>query len=909
MNKRFFVPEVVQTSEMDCGPASLKAMLEGFGISVSYGRLREACQTSVDGTSIDTLEEIAVALGLEAEQVMLPADHLFLPETQALPAIVVVRLPNGLTHFMVVWSRHGKFLQVMDPGKGRRWVTQRHFLDELFIHRFPVPAASWREWAGTEGFLNPLRARAQQLKIALTKINQLIEESLNDPGWMRLAALDAAVRMTDAVVKGKGVLPGDEAALIIDQLYHDTLQPPDDLREKSQPLIPSNYWSVLPLDLETDVSESLDRVVENLLLVGAVLVRVSGLRQEAPVSEVVLEAEAQAETLSVELQTALQEPPAKPFTKIWEAIKEDGLTAPLAVFFSFVLVSLALLVQGVLFQGLMNFNLLVNPDQNRLPALVALLVFLSGVFLIEFPLTSIMQRISRHLENHLRVAFLKKIPRLSDRYFHSRLTSDMTTRVHELSRLRILATLGASLLQTVFQLGLTTAGIIWLNPQSAPLAIGAAIFFVLLTLLFNPIQQETDMRLQVHNGALSRFYLDALLGLMPLRAHSAERAFRRQHEGLLVEWVRANIDAIRVSVVYQAAESLAYSAFSVWLIWNNIQHQQISGSSLLLLYWTLSLPALGQALIQHIKMYPMLRNSILRLMEVLQAPEEILPESMEEIPALPGDGQMAGLEVAFEHVTVLAGGHAILRNIHFGLQAGEHVAIVGSSGAGKTSLVGLLLGWHTPVEGQCLVDGIGLSKESLHALRRVIAWVDPSVQLWNRTVLENLQYGNEQGNNVSLEHAITHADLYGVIQRLENGMQTCLGEGGGLVSGGEGQRIRLGRALNRPGVRLVILDEPFRGLDRDKRRQLLTIAREYWKDATLICVTHDVGETQSFDRVLVIEDGQIIEDAPPSRLVRKRSGRYAALLKAEHQVRRGLWEATEWRKWWLENGKITEQNQ
>src|SRR5271165_4634527 len=93
--RRIFVPEVVQTSVMDCGPASLKCLAEGFGIPVSYGRLREACQTDVDGTSIDTMEEVAKQLGLEAEQIMVPPDYLLLEETKALPAIAVVELPTG----------------------------------------------------------------------------------------------------------------------------------------------------------------------------------------------------------------------------------------------------------------------------------------------------------------------------------------------------------------------------------------------------------------------------------------------------------------------------------------------------------------------------------------------------------------------------------------------------------------------------------------------------------------------------------------------------------------------------------------------------------------------------------------------------------------------------------------------
>src|SRR5262245_47872754 len=88
--RRFLAPEVVQTSAMDCGPAVLKCLLEGYGISASYGRLREACQTDVDGTSIDVIEDAANRLGLDAVQVMMPVDHLLLKEAAALPAIVVV---------------------------------------------------------------------------------------------------------------------------------------------------------------------------------------------------------------------------------------------------------------------------------------------------------------------------------------------------------------------------------------------------------------------------------------------------------------------------------------------------------------------------------------------------------------------------------------------------------------------------------------------------------------------------------------------------------------------------------------------------------------------------------------------------------------------------------------------------
>jgi ATP-binding cassette subfamily B protein len=148
------------------------------------------------------------------------------------------------------------------------------------------------------------------------------------------------------------------------------------------------------------------------------------------------------------------------------------------------------------------------------------------------------------------------------------------------------------------------------------------------------------------------------------------------------------------------------------------------------------------------------------------------------------------------------------------------------------------------------------------------------------------------------------ANLLEIVEHLPEGMKTVLGEGGGLVSGGEGQRVRLGRAFLRKDARLVILDEPFRGLDRAQRRQLLQQARQHWQDSTLICITHDVSETLSFPRVVVVEDGRIIEDGDPALLSQQTEARYHSLLEAEEEVREGLWASDEWRRFSLEGGQL-----
>jgi ATP-binding cassette subfamily B protein len=162
----------------------------------------------------------------------------------------------------------------------------------------------------------------------------------------------------------------------------------------------------------------------------------------------------------------------------------------------------------------------------------------------------------------------------------------------------------------------------------------------------------------------------------------------------------------------------------------------------------------------------------------------------------------------------------------------------------------------------------------------------------------------ENTNGSGIGSVVQAADLFQVIERLPEGMKTSLGEGGGLVSGGEGQRVRLGRAFYRSGVRLAILDEPFRGLDRENRRLLLDEARKHWKEITLICITHDVSETLDFSRVLVVEDGHIVEEGVPQDLASNEASRYRALLAAEEKVRENLWGDVEWKRLTMDDGRL-----
>jgi ATP-binding cassette subfamily B protein len=895
--RRIFVPEVVQTSAMDCGPASLKCLAEGFGIPVSYGRLREACQTDVDGTSIDTMEEVAMQLGLEAEQIMAPADFVLLPEANLLPAIAVVLRASKITHFVVAWRDHGGLLQVMDPAIGRQWEPKAQFLSSLYIHTLPVSAKGWREWAESEKFTLPLRRKLDDLGIRRKAAKRFIESALNVPGWQALARLEAGTRSMGSIVRSGGLRRGREVERVLERLLEQASRDP----KEGRGVIPPNYWSAWSAPPEDGE--------ERVFFKGAVLVHVKGRRSESAIAE--------SGKLPPEVAAALEEKSGRPALELLRMLKADGLLAPVTVVAALGLATLGVLVEAILFRSLLDMPREFGLSGQRLGVMAALLIFLTALMLLELPITAGILRIGRHLEARLRTTFLEKIPKLGDRYFHSRLTSDMAERSHSTHRIRLLPGLGGQFLRSLFELVVTVAGIIWLDRALAVPALIAASLAVALPLVVQPVLSERDLRVRNHTGALSRFYLDALLGLVPVRTHRAERALRREHESLLVEWARASFSVQRLVVLVEALQGLTGFGLAAWLMLNHISRSGETGGALLLVYWALNLPGLGEEIAQVARQYPSYRNVTLRLLEPIGALEDktaaaesednISPVSVEIGFDSADRYQSLGVAIELANVNVLAAGHTILEDINLKIAPGDHVAIVGPSGAGKSSLLGLLLGWYRPVGGSLLVDGTALEGAHLDQLRKQTAWIDPAVQLWNRSLFFNLCYGNPEA--VPSATLLEQSELRQLLEKLPDGLQTELGESGGLVSGGEGQRVRFGRALLKRGVRLALLDEPFRGLDRHQRRDLLARARDHWAGITLLCVTHDVGETMGFPRALVVENGRIVEDGNPAELARRANSRYRALLEAEESVREGSWASGQWRHLRLDDGRLVEKLQ
>ena len=890
---RWFAPEVIQTSAMDCGPAALKCLLEGFGLRASYGRLREACQTSVDGTSIDTLEQVAGLLGLEVQQITLPRENLFLKAAAALPALVVVTLPEGLTHFLVLWRLHGQWVQVMDPARGRRWVRSRELLREIYLHDNQVPAEAFRGWAESEGFRDPLLARLRRLGVR--RARALFDQAAADPGWRGIAALDAATRATEALVE-RGALPGRRAARAVELLLADARAAP---AEQGPKLLGEDLWTARPApppaNPEAKLEAKLDE--ETLIVRGAIALQVTGRKQPEQ------ESDPEQSPLPPELAAITDTREPGPAAKLIALLRADGLWRWPPLVAGLLLAAGGAVFETLLFRGFLDVGRRLPLIEQRIGASVALLLLVAGLLCIEWPVWRGLLGIGRRVELGLRRALAEKIPRVGDRYFQSRTISDMAERAHLIHWLRLLPGQGGQLVRAAGELVVTTIGIAWLHPPSAPLAFALAGSMVALPLLFQPALVERDLRMRNHAGGLARFYLDALLGLVAIRAHAAEAAVAREHDGRLAEWARAAWAGARTAVAAEGAQALVGFGLAAWLLFHYLVTAPGSGWALLLVYWSLTLPLLGQEIGFLIQQYPQHRNVTLRLAELLSAPEAS-PPACGPGPASPAP--RPGMEVRMDQVLVRAAGHDILAIDQLTLEPGSHVAVVGTSGAGKSSLAGLLLGWFEPATGQVLVDGRPLAGEALAQLRRETVWVESGVYLWNASLLDNLRYGSDDRAR-PVGAAVEEADLDEVLGRLPSGLQTPLGESGALLSGGEGQRVRFARGVARGQARLVIFDEAFRGLEAPRRREMLARARARWQDATFLFISHDIEDTLDFDRVLVVAGGRVAEDGAPALLAGQPGSRFGALLHADRRVRARFGTA-DWRHLVVRGGVVLQKD-
>jgi ATP-binding cassette, subfamily B, bacterial len=254
------------------------------------------------------------------------------------------------------------------------------------------------------------------------------------------------------------------------------------------------------------------------------------------------------------------------------------------------------------------------------------------------------------------------------------------------------------------------------------------------------------------------------------------------------------------------------------------------------------------------------------------------PESA-DVPSAVLANQLLG-EIEFSGVSFSYGqSPSAVQKVSFRIQRGERVALVGSSGAGKSTIVSLILRLYQPTEGSIHIDGIDVRQYQRESLRREIGVVLQDAILFGASIRENINYGKPDALQAEIERAARDANIHGFIETLPEGYDTIIGERGCTLSGGQRQRLCLARAIiRRPSI--LILDEPTSAVDAESAALIRDAIDRLHAGKTMLMIAHQFVGIEQFDRILVLRAGELVEEGTHSELLR-RNGHYSELLRLQ----------------------------
>ena len=501
--------------------------------------------------------------------------------------------------------------------------------------------------------------------------------------------------------------------------------------------------------------------------------------------------------------------------------------------------------------------------------LVALVLmgFLCVSFWLGYGEYYLMELIGQRMMQDIRLQLFEKMQSQAISFFDRHPVGRLVTRVT--NDIENLNEMFKSVMITVFKDVFILTGILvvllYLNWKLALICFALLPFIFGLTLLFSSLAREAFRELRAKVAKINAFVQERITGMRIIQLFTTEEFQERSFAQINHENYLAGMKQIRLFAIFMPVMDL-FSSFAVaLLIWyggGKVIGEQLSLGSLV-------------AFISYIQMffrpirdiaekYNIMQSAMAsteRIVEFMDHEEEI-PEPDE--PAKPdevrGEIKFSGVQFAYEK------DHPVLQNVSFEVRPGEMVAIVGATGAGKSTVVNLIERFYDPLQGSVLLDGIDVRQWSKRDLRSQIGLVMQDVFIFSGTVRDNILLGQDGRVPATLEKAVRDANARAFIEKLPKGIQQELGEEGSNLSAGERQLLSFARALAYD-PKVLILDEATSSVDPETERLIQEAILTMAKKRTTLVVAHRLSTIRKADRILVMHHGRIREQGTHEELM------------------------------------------
>ena len=515
-------------------------------------------------------------------------------------------------------------------------------------------------------------------------------------------------------------------------------------------------------------------------------------------------------------------------------------------------------------------------------AVILGLALLRGIFLFLMRQTLIVM--SRYIEYEQKNQIFAHYQRLDTAFFREQRTGDLMNRITEdVSRVRMFT--GPAVMYIANLVTIISLSLFFMFRRNPELTIYVLIPLPILALAIyyiNNLINRRSERIQETLSDLTTHAQEAYSGIRVVKAFAQEQAIAGFFKQITERYKNQVLGLVKIEALYFPSISLLIGLSTLLTImigglyYINGTHA-ISISTIVefvmyinMLTFPVSAIGLTASMVQRAAASQKRINAFLQLQPSVTDRSDAIDKTIK--------GQIECKNLGFTYTDT---GIRALRNIDLVINPGEKVAIVGKTGSGKSTLVQLLLRQFDSTEGQLLVDGIPIQQFQLASLRKQIGYVPQDVFLFSDTVTSNIRFGLEHIDDGQIEKAAQLACIDEEIKELARGYQTMVGERGVMLSGGQKQRITVARALLRNPA-LLILDDCLSAVDARTEQRITLGLQHFLKEKTAIIVTHRIFSLLSFDKVIVLDNGAVVEMGPPADLL-KAGGYYAEMYKRQQQ--------------------------